>query len=182
LRQARRILPIAFAETSGGLSEDYTTEMQEKMGGSLTYEHDRGMNYTRILDGTRSHPGLIVGSCLQTPEDAERLRNDEKVRAVLCLQQDKDMAYFDLDIMPVLGGCEAVGIDHFRSRVNDFDPHDLRLRLPDAAAALERDRLGVVLRGDLGEAAHVEGGEHPLHDGAGRALEQREQEERGGAL
>ena len=138
LRQARRILPIVFAETSGGLSEDYTTEMQEKMGGSLTYEHDRGMNYTRILDGTRSHPGLIVGSCLQTPEDAERLRNDEKVRAVLCLQQDKDMAYFDLDILPVLGGCEAVGIDHFRSRVNDFDPHDLRLRLPDAVAALER--------------------------------------------
>ncbi len=40
--------------------------MQQRMGTSLTYRHEDGMNYTRILDD------LIVGSCLQTPEDADK--------------------------------------------------------------------------------------------------------------
>ena len=35
------------------------------------------------------------------------------------------------------------------SRVNDFDPHDLRLRLPDAAAALEREEDARAMVEDL---------------------------------
>ena len=134
----RRLLPnpiYAGSEKVGedaDLSDEYSQVMQTKMGGSLTYEHDLGMNYTRIL------PNLIVGSCLQTSADAEHLRKVEKVKGVLCLQQDSDMAYFDLDINPVLEACEAVGIDHIRCRVNDFDPYDLRLRLPSGVALLEK--------------------------------------------
>jgi protein-tyrosine phosphatase len=106
--------------------------MQSRMGGSLSYEHDRGMNYTRIT------PQLIVGSCLQSQRDAQLLRKFEKVRSVLCLQQDSDMAYFDLDLDPVLLGCDEAGIDHLRFRVNDFDPYHLRLMLPDGVALLAK--------------------------------------------
>lgn len=39
--------------------------MQARMGTSLTYRHEDGMNYDRILED------LIVGSCLQAPEDVD---------------------------------------------------------------------------------------------------------------
>ena len=53
------------------------------------------MNYTRILDD------LIVGSCLQTPADADAIAEREGVRTVMCLQEDTDMAYFSLDVVPI---------------------------------------------------------------------------------
>ena len=152
----RRLLPIPpYASLSKGsssssedrteLSSEYSETMQAKMGGSLTYEHERGMNFTRIL------PNLIVGSCLQTAADAGRLRLEENVKAVLCLQQDSDMDYFDLDLDPVLEGCESAGITHIRSRVNDFDPYDLRLKLPAAVAALHEEMRAL----KEGECAYV---------------------------
>ena len=119
--------------------------MQKQMSTSMTYDHEAGRNYTRVL------PDRIVGSCLQTADDARHLADEERVAAVLCLQQDSDMAYFDLDLEPVLSGCAASGIRHVRSRINDFDPYDLRLKLPAAAAAL-RDQ---VARLDPGECAYV---------------------------
>lgn len=49
------------------LSEVYTVVMRERMGSAvLTYRHEDGMNYCRILDD------LIVGSCLQTPADLDK--------------------------------------------------------------------------------------------------------------
>ncbi|KAJ0657611.1 putative protein-tyrosine phosphatase, phosphoglucan phosphatase DSP4 [Helianthus annuus] len=44
------------------------------------------MNYTFI------RPDLIVGSCLQTPEDVDKLRSI-KVKTIFCLQQDSDLEY-----------------------------------------------------------------------------------------
>lgn len=45
----------------------YTVVMRERMGSAvLTYRHEDGMNYCRILDD------LIVGSCLQTPADLDK--------------------------------------------------------------------------------------------------------------
>lgn len=41
-------------------------EMNEKMGSTLTYCHENGINFAHVLDD------LIVGSCLQTPEDLNR--------------------------------------------------------------------------------------------------------------
>lgn len=40
--------------------------MQQKMGSVLTYRHEDGMNFAHVLDD------LIVGSCLQTPQDLDR--------------------------------------------------------------------------------------------------------------
>ena len=58
--------PAAHEEVED-LSAQYSEEMQQRMGAnSLTYRHEDGMNYTRILDD------LIVGSCLQTPADLDK--------------------------------------------------------------------------------------------------------------
>jgi hypothetical protein len=54
--------------------------MQAKMGTSLTYRHEKGINYNVIL------PDLIVGSCLQTPEDVDRLSAEANVATVFSLQ------------------------------------------------------------------------------------------------
>ena len=47
-------------------SAEYSDVMQQRMGSSLTYRHEDGMNYAEILEN------LVVGSCLQTPEDVDR--------------------------------------------------------------------------------------------------------------
>ncbi|PSC72542.1 phosphoglucan phosphatase amyloplastic [Micractinium conductrix] len=114
------------------LSELYTDVMQQRMGSTtLTYRHEDGTNYCRILDD------LIVGSCLQTVADVDKIADGENVRTVMCLQEDSDMAYFELDINPILERCAARGdVHHMRHRIRDFDPFSLRMELPGAVAAL----------------------------------------------
>lgn len=66
------------------------------MGSKLTYVHEDGINFNRIS------PDLIVGSCLQTAADVDKLRQEQGVGTVLCLQEDKDMAWWSLDIRPIV--------------------------------------------------------------------------------
>lgn len=115
------------------LSETYTEVMQQRMGAPLIYRHEDGMNYTRILDD------LIVGSCLQTPEDVVALEQ-EGVTTVLCLQENSDMEYFSLDVDPIRARCLEGGlIDHVRHAIRDFDPFSLRRRLPEAVALIAQN-------------------------------------------
>eukprot|EP00887_Chlorella_sp_A99_P006117 scaffold22.g6117.t1 len=123
----------AAAEDEAKKSEEYSDVMSKRMGAVLTYRHEDGMNYTRILDD------LIVGSCLQTPEDVDRLVESEDVRTVLQLQEDSDMAYFSLDLAPIKSRVEERGdVAHVRHRIRDFDPFSLRMELPGAVALLAR--------------------------------------------
>ena len=77
--------------------------------------------------------------------------------AVLCLQEDSDMAWFGLDVAPIEARCRGRGdIQHIRHararwraagwpgreaasgtagrrfRIRDFDPFDVRIKLPQA--------------------------------------------------
>jgi len=113
------------AETSAAYSET----MKAKMGSTLTYRHEDGMNYARPLHG------IIVGSCLQQPSDVETLKK-EGVGIVFCLQEDKDMAHFSLDIAPIQQRAGELGIAHIRHPIRDFDPLSLRQHLPDAVRRL----------------------------------------------
>eukprot|EP00775_Hariotina_reticulata_P010276 gene10276-10435_t len=115
-----------------GKSDEYTEEMQAQMGTSLTYRHEDGINYNDIL------ADLIVGSCLQTPEDVDRLSAEAGVTTVFSLQEDCDMEYFGIDISAIQQRCREVGVKHVRFPVRDFDPFDLRLKLPKAVAALAK--------------------------------------------
>lgn len=71
------------------------------------------------------------------------------------------MAYFDLDIRPIQAACHSLGIAHVRFEIRDFDPFDLRKRLPDAvrvcceAAASGRGPLYIHCTAGLGRAPAV---------------------------
>lgn len=113
-------------------SDEYSDTMQKKMGTSLTYRHEDGINWNDIM------PDLIVGSCLQTPEDVDRLA-EAGVTSVFCLQEDCDLEYFNIDIGAIRARClERGDIKHVRYRIRDFDPHDLRRKLPKAVVQLAR--------------------------------------------
>ncbi|KAK4835883.1 hypothetical protein QYF36_015736 [Acer negundo] len=105
-------------------SEVYSTNMTEAMGAVLTYRHELGMNYNFI------RPDLIVGSCLQTPEDVDKLRQIG-VKTIFCLQQDSDLEYFGVDIRAIQQYAGTYDdIQHLRAEIRDFDSYDLRMRLP----------------------------------------------------
>ncbi|CAL5343260.1 unnamed protein product [Camellia sinensis] len=76
-------------------SEIYSHNMTEAMGAVLTYKHELGMNYNFI------RPDLIVGSCLQTPYDVDKLRSIG-VKTIFCLQQDSDLDYLYGNEMHIL--------------------------------------------------------------------------------
>ncbi|XP_010524411.1 PREDICTED: phosphoglucan phosphatase DSP4, chloroplastic [Tarenaya hassleriana] len=111
-------------------SEVYSHNMTEAMGAVLTYRHELGMNYNFIL------PDLIVGSCLQTPEDVDKLRTIG-VKTIFCLQQDPDLEYFGVDITSIRTYAKNCGdIEHIRAEIRDFDAFDLRMRLPAVVSKL----------------------------------------------
>ncbi len=64
------------------------------------------MYYTHIFYN------LIVGSQPQSKYDIERLFENEGVRAILNLQQDKDIEYWGIDINSILHKCQELGIWH----------------------------------------------------------------------
>lgn len=111
-------------------SEIYSTNMTEAMGTVLTYRHELGMNYNFI------RPDLIVGSCLQTPEDVDKLRQIG-VKTIFCLQQDPDLEYFGVDIIAIQEYAKTYDdIQHIRAEIRDFDAFDLRMRLPAVVSKL----------------------------------------------
>jgi hypothetical protein len=69
----------AKEEEDAAKSEEYSAEMSKKMGTNLTYHHEMGIDYNYLIDD------VIVGSCLQTPADVDRLA-EEGVTTVYCLQ------------------------------------------------------------------------------------------------
>jgi Glycogen recognition site of AMP-activated protein kinase/Dual specificity phosphatase, catalytic domain len=131
-RRIQRVITQAIADVDAK-SDEYSDVMSARMGAALTYRHEDGMNYNRILKD------LIVGSCLQQATDVDILADKEGVRTVLCLQEDSDMAYFSLDVAPIRSRCTSRSdILHLRHAIRDFDPFSLRRRLPGAVALLSQ--------------------------------------------
>ncbi|KAL6493753.1 Phosphoglucan phosphatase DSP4, chloroplastic [Orobanche gracilis] len=111
-------------------SEVYSHDMTAAMGAVLTYRHELGMNHNFI------RPDLIVGSCLQTPADVDKLRSIG-VKTIFCLQQDSDLEYFGVDITTIHEYANSSGdIQHLRAEIRDFDAFDLRMRLPAVVSKL----------------------------------------------
>ncbi|XP_020880641.1 phosphoglucan phosphatase DSP4, chloroplastic isoform X2 [Arabidopsis lyrata subsp. lyrata] len=111
-------------------SDEYSQDMTQAMGAVLTYRHELGMNYNFI------RPDLIVGSCLQTPEDVDKLRKIG-VKTIFCLQQDPDLEYFGVDIRSIQAYAKKHSdIQHIRCEIRDFDAFDLRMRLPAVVSTL----------------------------------------------
>jgi len=111
---------------------EYNESMKRAMANPYEYHHDLGIYYTRITDN------LIVGSQPQTPEDVERLFHQEGITAIVNLQQDHDIAYWQVDLSPIRKRCEELGVVHIRRPARDFDPHSLRQELPRMVAAIDK--------------------------------------------
>ncbi|KAJ4978117.1 hypothetical protein NE237_008897 [Protea cynaroides] len=127
--------PPSSTEMSGSgvdevKSDVYSNNMTQAMGAVLTYRHELGMNYNFI------RPDIIVGSCLQSPEDVDKLRKIG-VKTIFCLQQDSDLEYFSVDVTAIQQYAKQFDdIQHLRARIRDFDAFDLRLRLPAVVSKL----------------------------------------------
>jgi protein-tyrosine phosphatase len=88
------------------------------------------MDYAKIL------PQLFLGSHPQGMDDIDKLRLDSGITAVLNLQTDEDMRSGNLTWEPLEAHYSACGIQLLRVPVRDFDPVDLRKKLPKCVRAL----------------------------------------------
>ena len=72
------------------------------------------------------------------PADLERIGSQTGVSAVLSVQHDSCLAYWDIDYEQMRAHGETLGLHMARSPMRDFDIPDQRRNLPNAVAALAR--------------------------------------------
>jgi protein-tyrosine phosphatase len=89
------------------------------------------MDYVELLGQ------LFLGSRPETTADIDRLRLHSGITAVLNLQTDDDMRAVHLLWEPLEAHYRNLGIELCRVPVRDFDPIDLREKLPECVRALE---------------------------------------------
>ena len=93
---------------------------------------------------------------------SRRLAQEQGVGSIVNLQEDTDMAFFDLDLSPIRERCMARGdVAHNRHPIRDFDPFDLRMRLEGA----------VQLVADQAKALKGSGKKVYIHCTAGECLQ-----------
>lgn len=89
------------------------------------------------MDASRILPNLFVGPCPKDPADIDQLGQALGVTAVLNLQTQQDFDYWSIDWDQLEAAYRAAGIDVRRVPIEDFNPDDLRHRLPGGVAALD---------------------------------------------
>ena len=82
-------------------------------------------------------PNLFVGACPSDPADIDSLKRDFGVRAVLNLQTDEDFAHWGIDWHEMEKAYRRRGIELRRVPVQDFNPEELRHKLPACVQALD---------------------------------------------
>jgi protein-tyrosine phosphatase len=90
------------------------------------------MDYDQIL------PELFVGSHPASSDEIDRLQAESDITAVLNVQTDGDMQYVNLDWGSLQAHYTARGIELRRVPVRDFDPVDLREKLPACVRVLNQ--------------------------------------------
>lgn len=76
---------------------------------------------------------------MQGPEDIDRLAAEENVDVIFSLQENSDMEYFGIEVARLQArAAERGDIQLVRHPIHDFDPFDLRLKLPSAVSLLAR--------------------------------------------
>lgn len=89
-----------------------------------------------------------------------RLADEQGVGSIVNLQEDTDMAFFDLDLSPIRERCMARGdVAHNRHPIRDFDPFDLRMRL-EGAVQLVADQVKALKGSGKKVYIHCTAGRH----------------------
>jgi hypothetical protein len=96
--------------------------------------------WTWSLDWGEVSPHIVVGSCPMSAADLGRIRDGAGVSALLSLQHDDCLAYWDIDYAAMQRHGARLGLVLSRCPVRDFDIPNQRERLPHAVAALARLR------------------------------------------
>jgi protein-tyrosine phosphatase len=89
------------------------------------------MTLTEIL------PQLFVGCCPQDRTDIEFLKANHGITAVLSLQTDDDFVSWGIDWQEMEAAYRDCGIELRRVPVEDFNPDELRRKLPACVEALD---------------------------------------------
>jgi protein-tyrosine phosphatase len=89
------------------------------------------MEFDQIL------PQLFVGSRPRVAEDVDELAREAGISAVLNLQTDEDMSWYDIDWQNLEAHYRKTEIEVVRCPVRDFDPEDLREKLPECVHKLK---------------------------------------------
>lgn len=89
------------------------------------------MDFDEIL------PNLFVGSCPRDQADIEYLKTDVGITAVLNLQTDQDFVHWGIRWERLEAAYEALGIEIRRVPVTDFNPEEVRQKLPACVKALD---------------------------------------------
>jgi protein-tyrosine phosphatase len=90
------------------------------------------------MDSNQVLPQVYVGSYPTSTEDADRLRRDLGITAVLNLQTDEDFAELDVPWAALDEHYRGLGIELRRIPARDFDQEDLRRKLPHCVETLSR--------------------------------------------
>jgi protein-tyrosine phosphatase len=89
------------------------------------------MDYDQIL------PQLFVGSRPRIVGEIDELVHEAGITAVLNLQTDEDMSWYDIDWQNLEAHYLKTEIEVVRFPVRDFDPEDLREKLPECVHKLK---------------------------------------------
>jgi len=82
-------------------------------------------------------PYLFVGACPTDRADIDSLKASFGITAVVNLQTDDDFAYWGINWQEMAAAYEASGVEIRRVAVEDFNPEDLRRKLPACVQALD---------------------------------------------
>eukprot|EP00899_Mesostigma_viride_P007923 jgi/Mesvir1/17131/Mv07562-RA.1 len=113
------------------LVEEYNEAMRRALM-DLEYHHRQGMELTRVT------PRLLIGDCPQSREDILLLKHQLGVTAVLSLQPPSDLAHLGIDAQAITSFAKQANLLLLHDPIRDFDPGDLRQRLPGVTAVMRR--------------------------------------------
>jgi hypothetical protein len=92
--------------------------------------------WTWSLNWGEITPRILIGTCPMTTADLERIGAEAGVSAVLSVQHDDCLAYWDIDYPEMRTHGERLGLRMARSPMRDFDIPDQRRHLARAVRTL----------------------------------------------
>lgn len=103
---------------------------------------------------------ILIGSCPMRPTDLDRVRNEARATAVMSLQHDECLAYWNIDAVQMQTKASVLGLTFARCPIRDFDISDMQRQLPRAVALLaslqlDRNRTYVHCTAGMGRSPLV---------------------------
>ena len=83
-------------------------------------------------------PEIVIGSCPMVPNDVKVMAERTGITAILSLQTDEDLSYYNIDEKAIIAKIEELGLTFIRIPMEDFNLADQKNKLFDAVNALSK--------------------------------------------